>query len=852
MNRTLALLLTLALASALHAAPGPRPLAPAEVEALRPALEKARYLTPQGDRPYLPHDMRKRAATPATAAFVRTLVNPKPVAKALLVTTSRGVGEYYLNGQTFAQETLKPGFTQVETAGCPYIKPRRHLYGYDITPIWHTSQGATNLLSALVTGGWYGDALTCGIGQGRKPQLLQLLQLTYSDGTQETFPSTDAYRAAYAGPILYADIYYGQTQDARIPDTFLSQPAASAHWLPARQSPVQNELLQPVPGAQIYDRYDLALPAQTLTLYQGATGADANQSYGKINIIATPTNTATILPGQTLIADFAQNAAARPSLLIQAPEGTRLTFRFAEMLNDGNGSKARGCDGPEGSLYLANMRSCPSQFDYISNGKTTTVHPTFSFWGYRYLSVTADRPATLSQITSIPVTSLTQAMERGHLRTGNQLVNRLVSNTLWGLRSNYLSVPTDCPQRDERQGWMADTQVFVPTALCFADVSAFLRKYLADIRDCQLPDGQVTSVAPQVGRFASPNRLGWADGAVIIPYTLWRETGDKAPLAEAYDSMKAYVNSIAPSFYATPSNSWQYADWLSFEQWETCRDNYWNGRPAAVGEWWDFLGACYCYRDAEILRQAATALGNRRDAGQWLTLREATRKHLLGRWFTAEGELIEAFRGQQTAHVIALNFGIVPEAARGKVARSLAALIRSNGTRLSTGFLGTSLLLETLSRHGETALAYDLLLQEAFPSWLYSVNQGATTIWERWNSYTKEKGFGPVGMNSFNHYAYGSVVSWLFGTAGGIRPVVGGNGKLAVLLAPEPDRRLGHLEAVRAVGGGLVRSAWSYEGATWKWSFTVPEGLRAAVRLPGESIVRAYKPGTYTIEKKLP
>lgn len=821
-----------------------RPLSFGEVEALKGAFGSVEFIAPAGVKPYVATNMNVRCSLPATAAFARAIVNPKVVKEALLVTTSRGVGEYYLNGETFAQETLKPGYTQTPVASSS--KPRRHLYGYDVTEQWRKGEGATNLLAAVVSSGWYGDRLARA--EGRIGGLWQYLRLTYVDGTSESFATGKDYRASYAGSTLYADIYYGQTIDGRQAQTFLSNPAASSHWPAPQILPLAGETLSPVIGGQIYDRTDLILYPASLKVYEGVTGANAD-CYGKATLVAEPKVKTSLKPGQLLVVDFAQNASARPVLTFTAPKGARLTVRFAEMLNDGNGAKSRGCDGPEGTPYLANMRTCPSQLDLISGGGTMRVRPTLSFWGYRYLAITTDQPCEVSELASIPVSSVTRAMERGKLLTGNEKINRLISNALWGMRSNYLSVPTDCPQRDERLGWMADTQVFLPTALCYADVTPFMTKFLENIRDTQKPSGEIPVICPDgwMGGSDYYNRFGWSDAAVIIPYTLWQQTGQREILERSYDSMKGFVTSIASNYYATATNSWQFADWLSFEQWETWRA--WHTQSPERTSWWNFLGACYCAYDARLMMHVATVLGRKADLSYFRTLHAKTLAHIRQTWYQPSGELIELFQTQQTAYALPLAMGLIPAEHCRHHAKALAELVRRNGTRLSTGFLGTPALLEALSMNGESTLAYDLLLQEQFPSWLYSVNQGATTIWERWNSYTKERGFGPVEMNSFNHYAYGCVVEWLFSTAAGIRIQPDGRGKLSLTLAPIPDRRLGKIEATRSFGSNLVHSKWHYEGETWSWSFTIPEGSTALVQIPGSGVYKVYQSGTHTVTR---
>ena len=348
---------------------------------------------------------------------------------------------------------------------------------------------------------------------------------------------------------------------------------------------------------------------------------------------------------------------------------------------------------------------------------------------------------------------------------GRDDLNRLATNVLWGMRSNYLSVPTDCPQRDERLGWTADTQVFALAATRYAKVDAFLRKWLGDLRDEQGEDGSYPSVAPW-GRYGGERqRVGWADAGVIVPYVLFTEYRDLAAVREHWASAKAFMALLRRTRYATPENGWQYADWLSLEElgsWETGWFHNFHGRRADYWLYWDYLGGVYWLWDARMMHEMAVALGENEDAAQFAADAAAARAYLHENFFAADGTLKAPLASLQTAMLFALRLGLVEGEAYAATKAALLANFAANGNRLKTGFLGTSILMDTLTQIGAGDLAWQIVTSHEYPGWLYSVDQGATTVWERWNSYTKDRGFGDVSMNSFNHYAYGAVMHWLW------------------------------------------------------------------------------------------
>lgn len=450
-------------------------------------------------------------------------------------------------------------------------------------------------------------------------------------------------------------------------------------------------------------------------------------------------------------------------------------------------------------------------------------------------------------------------MEIGQISTGNALVNRLIQNTLWGQRSNYLSVPTDCPQRNERLGWTADTQVFSETGTYFANTDRFFHKWTHDLRDTQNEQGGYPGVAPY-GQNGSTSqeymRVGWADAGIIVPWTVWKQFADRSIVDENWEAMERYMDHVNQTKYdhnalKNENGNFQWGDWLSYEPLESYGGGAFNKdgvlMPEAL-EYWCYLSASYWAIDAAMMRDMAHATG--RDSKKYEQMVADAKAYLKERFLTPEGMFkIEILNTMQTPALFALRNHLVEGEARNKMIARLRQNFEAHGGCLQTGFLGTSILMKTLTDNGMINVAYNLLFQHKNPSWLYSVDNGATTIWERWNSYMKEKGMGPKGMNSFNHYAYGCVCQWIWQTCAGIAADPTQPGFKHIIMRPVPDRRLGHLDASYQSASGLIKSSWRYEGNQWKWTFTIPQGATASVTLPGDTTTTEFQAGTYIVKR---
>ena len=789
--------------------------------------------------------------------FLSTVKNEQNVTSAKWMATGLGVFELFINGKPVGTEVLKPGFTH-------YAKTKRS-FTYDITDAFKTKSGAENILSAQVTPGWWADKIVTSGNDGmtgKKCAFRSVLELTYADGSKKLYGTDlDNWKAGIAGPVQLASIFDGEEYDARVPQGFESPEKLST---PEENKEFNGEIL-PSAGAEIYMRDDIALDPVKAYVWEGVEG-ESDEDYGKVIIKKefAAGEPMTVKPGETLVIDFGQNAAAVPSFVFKAKGGTVLTCMPSELLNDGNGAKSRGMDGPEGSCHRRNLRVDDDfirvMYTFADSKGFVDYRPRHTFFGYRLVSITATDEVTIQSVKSVPVTSIAENLETGTITTGNDLINKLISNTVWGQRSNYLSVPTDCPQRNERLGWTADTQVFTETGTFFANTDRFFHKWTRDMRDSQSEVGGYPGVAPTAQYGNEKMRLGWADAGIIVPWTIWKQFGDNEIVKENWESMDLFMNYVNDTKYdhvthAAENGNYQWADWLSYEPLESCggginmkdKSGKTVRRPEAI-VYWNYLSASYWALDAGMMADMAAATG--KDAARYQAMAEDAREYMKKQFLKPDGTFkCEILNTMQTPALFALKNNIVEGKAREATIARLRQNFADHGNCLQTGFLGTSILMQTLTDNGMVDIAYELLFQRKNPSWLYSVDNGATTIWERWNSYTLESGMGPSGMNSFNHYAYGAVCAWIWETAAGICADPANPGFKHIIMKPVPDKRLGNLDAEFKSAAGVIKSSWKYEGDKWIWEFTVPEGATATVTLPGETESKDYEAGTYKVEK---
>ena len=794
--------------------------------------------------------------------FLSTVKNGKKVTQAVWMTAGLGVYDLYVNGLLVGEEVLKPGFTH-------YAKTKRS-FTYDITDAFVKKAGKENVLAVQVTPGWWADKIVSPWSPngflGKKCAFRGVLELTYADGTTERFGTdTEHWKAGIAGPVKHAAIFDGEEYDARELPGFATPEKLST---PEVNNEFNGEIL-PSEGAEVYHRHDLAMKPVRTYVWEGVTGAVESENkeeveYGTVVIKKeyAAGEPVVLQPGETLVVDFGQNAAAVPSFVFEAAEGTELICRPSEILNDGNGAERRGMDGPEGSTHRRNLRVNDNEiwltYTFGPAQGPVSFLPRCTFYGYRFIAVTVTGETKILSVESVPVTSIAQDLETGTIETGNEDINKLISNTRWGQLSNYLSVPTDCPQRNERLGWMADTQVFTETGTFFANTDAFFHKWTRDIRDSQSETGAFPGVSPFAQYGNDMMRLGWADAGVIVPWTVWKQFGDKAIVDENWEAMEKFMAHVYETKYdhlalAAENGNYNWADWVGYEPLESCSGRAFQTpetRCQAV-EYWSYLGACYWALDAGMMRDMAVSTG--RDAAKYQAMADEAKDYIRTRFFNmllSGGSFkLPILNTMQTPALFALKNGILDGKARDRMIARLRENFEDHGNCLQTGFLGTSILMQTLTDNGMADIAYELLFQRKNPSWLYSVDNGATTIWERWNSYMESEGMGPSGMNSFNHYAYGCVCQWIWETAAGIAADPAEPGFKHIIMKPVPDKRLGWLDACYKSVAGEIKSSWKYEGDTWTWTFTVPEGATATVTLPGETESKDYEAGAYTVVK---
>ena len=703
---------------------------------------------------------------------------------------------------------LKPGFTE--------MGKRKFYSAYDVT--WMLKDNAENVLSAVVSGGWWSGAV--GRNYGSEDAYWAKLLLTYTDGTTETLVTDTDWNAAKQSPLQKGTgIFEGERYDARVNTDWMLPGYDASDWSNAKVNREFTGKLTVWDGEPVTVRQDLERVPQQLYVYDSIEGASSG-CYGKVHIARTYTDgeAITLNPGETLIVDFGQNFAGWEAFTVQAEAGTTVHVKHGEMLNDGNGATSRGCDGPEGSVYNTNYRTATADTYYTASGSgAETYHPSHTYYGFRYAAFTADKAVTLTNIRGQVVTSVRE--DTAWMTTSNQDVNQLISNIRWGMYSNYLSIPTDCPQRSERMGWTGDAQNFAEAGVYLGNNKSFLEKYLVDLRDTQRSNGAYAGTAP-TGSYggASYGALGWADAGIIIPYYLYVVYGDTSTVAEHWNSMVLYMDTYMASTNGMGGDH-SYGDHVSYES---------NDDTIK-----DMLGVSYYAWDAMLMSRMAEALGKTEDAARYQALYETEKTLYQSLYVNEDGSLL---RSEQTPCLYALYLDLLPDAASVEaVTNQLITNIERNGNKLQTGFLGTEIIMHTLTKIGRSDVAYKLLLQHDCPSWLYAVDQGATTMWESWNAYTISGGIAG-SRNSFNHYSFGAVASWMFRGMAGIGYDVENPGFKHILLSPQPNQLLPSVEASFESVYGTIVSKINHAGETWTYDCTLPANTTATIRLPVEKI----------------
>jgi len=699
----------------------------------------------------------------------------KPVKSARLYATALGTYEMFLNGKRVGDDVFAPGWTD--------YRQRVKYQTYDVTA---QLAGGKNAISALLAPGWYSTSLEWTQQPNNygdtPPALLAQLRIEHTDGSVE-WVTTDANWKAGTSYILNSELYDGESQDARL---------TQSGWNTATFNASQWE------NALAIDPKPLAIEAQDFPPI-------------RVERTMVPKSVTQPKPG-TYVYDFGQNFSGVVRLRAEGPAGTDVRLRFAEILN------------ADGTIYTDNLRTAKATDHFILAGKgVEEFTPQFTFHGFRYAEVTGlpiapgkDALTGLVFHTNAPVTV--------KLATGSAMINQLWSNILWGQRSNFVGLPTDCPQRDERLGWMADAQVFWRAASFNMDLAAFSRKFAGDMRGTQADTPYYGIYAPGTVQPSSGSGAGWSDAGVIIPWTSWIQTGDTSAIEQNWDAMEKYLNAIEA---ANPDGLWKRDSGIPFGDWLS---------PEGKTDY-TLIATAYWAYDTTLMQQMAHATGRTQAEERYARLFEKIRAAFQKQFVQADGFVPGADNtpspfGQinnpgakskggdtQAGYVLALHMNLLPENLRAAAAQKLVDKIEANHGLLGTGFLGTPYLLEELTKAGHVKLAYKLLLNTAYPSWGYLVGHGATTMWERWNGNQMKD---DPSMNSYNHYAYGSVADWIYRYAAGVDATPLDAGFHTVVLHPVFDARLGHINFDYTSSYGAIHSAWTVKGTTAEWHLTLP------------------------------
>jgi alpha-L-rhamnosidase len=716
-----------------------------------------------------------------------------PIKSARIYATALGAYELFLNGQRVREDVLAPGWTD--------YRQRVYYQTYDVTA---QVKNGKNAIAALLGPGWYETPLEWDQQPNNygdtPPALRAQLRVEHTDGTVEWIVTDPTWQAT-PSYILSSEIYDGETQDAR--------------------------LIQPGWTSSSFDPESKWESAQTVAPKPAVI---LSQDFPSIQVERTLSAKSLTQPKPGVwVYDFGQNLSGVERVRVSGAAGTDVRLRFAEVLNS------------DGTIYTDNLRTAKATDHFILRGRSLTGEsfeeftPQFTFHGFRYAELTGLPDAPDEDAVAVSVIH-TDAPFTAELETGSSMINQLWSNILWGQRSNFVGVPTDCPQRDERLGWMGDAQVFWRTASYNMDLAAFSRKFAGDMRSTQVGTAYYGIYSPGTRQPNMGQGAGWSDAGVIIPWTSWLQTGDTSVIEQNWAAMQKYLSAIEdanPQGLRVNEQGIGFGDWLSLE-----------GKTDQT-----LIATAYWAYDVTLMRQMAHATGRVAEEDHYAQLFEKIRTAFQKRFIHADGFIEGADNtpsqfgvinnpdakskggDTQTGYVLALHMNLVPDDLRAAAADRLAAKIESNHGLLGTGFLGTPYLLEELTRTGHTELAYKLLLNTQYPSWLYLVAQGATTTWERWNG---DQMRGDPSMNSYNHYAYGAVADWIYRYAAGVDATPLDAGFHTVLLHPVFDARLGRLSFDYASAYGSIHSDWTVRGATATWHVSIPANTSGCLDLSAQ------------------
>ncbi len=729
-------------------------------------------------------DLNEDATKPGPVAMLRRefKLHGAPVLARAYV-TSRGLYAMYLNGRRVGDELFTPGWTSYDK--------RLQYQTYDVTD---SLKSGANAIGVLVADGWYrfrGRHL-----YGERLALLVQVNITYEDGREEIIGSDQNWRST-TGPLLMSEIYDGETYDARLEQPGWDLPGfTDRQWSGVRLAP--------------YGKNNLVAPA--------GPPVRRMQELKPVKMFQTPA-------GET-VADMGQNMVGWVRLEVRGPAGTTITLRHAEVLNQ------------QGNFYSENLRKAKAIDRYtLKGGALETFEPHFTFHGFRYVAVDG-YPGELKPTSLTGIVIHSDLAPTSDFETSSPLINQLQHNILWGQKGNFLDVPTDCPQRDERLGWTGDAQVFARTAAFNMDVAAFFTRWLKDLAADQQENGAVPVVIPNTGNPNTPARpsAGWSDAAVIIPWTIYLSYGDKRILEEQYPSMQKWVeyerNRAGDDFIWR--GDFHYGDWLAYAAPNSEARSY---PGATTGK--DLIATAFFAYSTQLLQQTAQVLGKHDDRARYGELLSKIKSGFRREFVTETGRVGE---NTQTAYALALEFDLLSEELRPIAAKRLARDVRER-KHLTTGFVGTPFLCHVLTRYGYLDEAYTLLNREQYPSWLYPIQHGATTIWERWDGIKPDGSFQDSSMNSFNHYAYGAIGDWMYRVIAGIEVDPAAPGYKHVLIRPLPGGGISSVRASHTTLYGKVSSSWQLTDGRFELAVEVPPNTRSSVQLPKAQLADVLESG---------
>lgn len=703
----------------------------------------------------------------AATDFFKTVDIKKEVKSAYLHITAHGVFEAFINSKRVSEDVLMPGWTS-------YTKRLRYI-SYDVTDMLTPGE---NELKVGVGKGWFFHDVDCwGTDELKYDEaaLMCTLEVIYSDGSVDEFPTDNSWQTAKSN-IIYNNIYNGETVDLRIKESKKSKAVEISY--------MRNHLI-PFEGVPIREQ----------------------ERFKGVKLIKTP-------KGETVI-DFGQEITGYIEFTAKAPKDTEIIIKHFEVLDK------------DGNVYTENLRGAKATYTVISDGKPFTVKPSYTFYGFRYIQVIDLKSVKPENFTAIVVHS--EMKRTGYFSCANELLNKFAQNVVWGQKGNFLDIPTDCPQRDERLGWTGDAAMFSRTAAINYDVRAFFDKWLNDLEADQLADGSVPHVIPYCNVYWSGpdgyNAAAWSDVAVIAPWEMYVAYGDKKILSDHYKPLKKWVDFMINECRKNgggkikfPWTTGGYGDWLSLEDLD---------REEGVGVTdVGYISTAFMINGLKTLIKVDSILGYKTDKSYKTVLENAIK--YCRKEYMKDGRIKQE---TQTAAVLAIVFGLTDKPAVTKA--QLAENVRKHG-RITTGFVGTTYLLYALTEAGADELAVDLLLRTEYPSWLYPVTKGATTVWERWNGIFPDGRFANAGMNSFNHYAYGSVLSWMFRRLAGICPDEDEPGYRKITFSPAPDERIPWVKASVDTVCGEAASYYEKTADGWDFEFTVPAGSKAGAVIFGK------------------